>query len=419
VRRYGPFDQLGQVKWFGTGFVPGDFLPADGRLLPITGNEALFARLRTSHGGDGRSTFALPDLRGRTAVGTGGRYSLGRQMGSAEVTLNEGNLPRHGHETATGPSTTVGSGVAFENRQPGVALDFRINPVGSYPTRDGGGATTPEETMAFVTMDAASPTSSSWQFPTNGGLISIGSNPALFSLLGTQYGGDGRTTFALPDLRDRIAVGVGTGPGLTPRSQGQVQGSAETLLGLDQLPLHVHSDPDAGGVTAVAGGGQPFVNIQPELSLRYVVALSGIYPSRDGGGGGFEPYLGEIALFAGTFAPRGWANADGRLLPISTNAALFSLFGTTFGGDGRTTFALPDLRGRTPVGAGGTLALGQRLGSEAVTLTMAQMPEHGHSVERALPPPPAVVPLPGGLALMAGSLGALGLAGWRRSRHAA
>ncbi len=98
-----------------------------------------------------------------------------------------------------------------------------------------------------------------------------------------------------------------------------------------------------------------------------------------------EPFLGEIKMFAGNFAPRGWALCDGQLLAISQNDALFALLGTIYGGDGRTTFALPDLRGRAPMhyGTGPGLtprSLGRRGGVEAVTLTDAQMPTHVHNV---------------------------------------
>lgn len=95
------------------------------------------------------------------------------------------------------------------------------------------------------------------------------------------------------------------------------------------------------------------------------------------------PLLGSLCLFAGNFEPRGWAFADGRLLAISQNTALFSLLGTTYGGDGRTTFALPDLRGRAPLSAGqgpglSFYNLGQKGGVEAETLTIQQMPSHTH-----------------------------------------
>ncbi len=96
-----------------------------------------------------------------------------------------------------------------------------------------------------------------------------------------------------------------------------------------------------------------------------------------------EPFVGEIRMFAGNFAPRGWAFCDGQLLAVSQNDALFSLIGTIYGGDGRTTFALPDMRGRLPVhqGQGPGLSprrLGARYGSEKVNLTINQIPSHSH-----------------------------------------
>lgn len=96
-----------------------------------------------------------------------------------------------------------------------------------------------------------------------------------------------------------------------------------------------------------------------------------------------EPFLGQITLFGFNFAPRGWALCDGQLLPISQNEALFSLLGTMYGGDGRTTFGLPDLRGRVPIHAGKAPGLsnypqGARGGTETVTLSIDQMPAHSH-----------------------------------------
>lgn len=91
-----------------------------------------------------------------------------------------------------------------------------------------------------------------------------------------------------------------------------------------------------------------------------------------------NPYVGEIRLFAGNYAPLGWAFCDGSLLPIAENVALFELVGTTYGGDGQETFGLPDLRGRVPVHQGSGFAVGQAGGSETVSLTTTDMPAHGH-----------------------------------------
>ncbi|MBE9180904.1 phage tail protein [Oculatella sp. LEGE 06141] len=90
------------------------------------------------------------------------------------------------------------------------------------------------------------------------------------------------------------------------------------------------------------------------------------------------PYIGEVRMFAGNFAPAGWAFCDGQLLPISENDALFTLIGTTYGGDGQTTFALPDLRSRVPVHQGNSSVLGETVGVETVTLTVQQLPQHTH-----------------------------------------
>jgi microcystin-dependent protein len=91
-----------------------------------------------------------------------------------------------------------------------------------------------------------------------------------------------------------------------------------------------------------------------------------------------EPFLSEIRIMSFAFAPKGWALCNGQLLPINQNQALFSLLGTTYGGDGRVNFALPDLRGRTPMHEGSGHTLGERGGEQAVTLTLSQLPQHTH-----------------------------------------
>ena len=94
-----------------------------------------------------------------------------------------------------------------------------------------------------------------------------------------------------------------------------------------------------------------------------------------------EPFLSEVRIMSFVFAPKGWALCNGQLLPINQNQALFSLLGTTFGGDGRVNFALPDLRGRTPIHVGSGHTLGERGGEQAHTLSIAELPQHTHVLQ--------------------------------------
>lgn len=127
-------------------------------------------------------------------------------------------------------------------------------------------------------------------------------------------------------------------------------------------------------VTAVLGG------IAAATVARKVEAAPGPVPNAT------DPFLGEIMMWAGNFAPRGWALCNGQLLPISQNTALFSLLGTTYGGNGQTTFALPDLRGRVPIHHGqgpglSSYSLGQVGGEETHTLTVQEIPAHQHALQ--------------------------------------
>ncbi|HEY8876941.1 MAG TPA: tail fiber protein [Roseateles sp.] len=151
-----------------------------------------------------------------------------------------------------------------------------------------------------------------WAF-CNGQLMSIAQNTALFALVGTTYGGNGQTTFALPDLRGRVPVHMGQGPGLTPRTQGEMAGSETVTLLSSQMPAHSHAlrastaaasgsspagallgstsvnsyDSSAAGVPMApgaignSGGSQPHNNMAPTLTLNYIIALAGIFPSRN------------------------------------------------------------------------------------------------------------------------------------------
>src|SRR5438045_2190904 len=99
-----------------------------------------------------------------------------------------------------------------------------------------------------------------------------------------------------------------------------------------------------------------------------------------------EPFLSEIRMFSFVFAPKGWALCNGQLLPINQNQALFSLLGTTYGGDGRANFALPDLRGNVPIHVGNGHVLGEKAGEQAHTLSIGELPQHVHSVNATTVP---------------------------------
>lgn len=106
-----------------------------------------------------------------------------------------------------------------------------------------------------------------------------------------------------------------------------------------------------------------------------------------------EPFLSEIRIMSFVFAPRGWALCNGQLLPINQNQGLFSLLGTTFGGDGRVNFALPDLRGRTAIHVGGAHTLGERGGEQAHTLSISELPTHTHVLNASSSDGSQVVPV--------------------------
>jgi microcystin-dependent protein len=261
-----------------------------------------------------------------------------------------------------------------------------------------------------------------WAF-CNGQSMTIVDNSTLYNLIGTTFGGDGVSTFDLPDLQGRVPVGLGQGAGLqNDISLGQAYGQEQVTLTLAQLPSHSHGQAIAAysgaadqrmpapglvlaqgqaryGMTAYAyssasadgsllgltnaanttssmGGNQPFDRMPPFVVINYIMATAGAYPS-PGGGATVDPFMGSIELFPLNYSLNGWLPCNGQLLPIASNAALFSLLGTTFGGNGVNNFAMPDLRGRCAVETGsGTL--GQPGGAETHTMSILEMPGHVH-----------------------------------------
>jgi len=347
---------LDEIFTFAFNFAPGSpngTLSANGQLLPIAQNTAVFSLIGNFYGGNGTTNFALPDLGGVTMVGTGqgprlSAEQLGVREGTSSVTLTRPELP----------PDLGGTSQAFSDYQPSLPVTYMICVQGIFPSQGGGSAS---QDMIGEVMPFAGNFVPTDYLPADGRLLPIGDNIALFDLIGTTYGGDGNTTFALPDLRGRTIIGASTADPV-----GTLVGSPTVRLANNQTPNGFTSE-------------QPFDNREPSLALNYLIALNGIFPSHDSGSvDPTTPYLGEVMAFAGNFVPSGWALANGQLLPINQNQALFALLGTTYGGNGVTTFALPDLRDRIVIGAhtlnGISTDIGLRPGANFHTMTPAELP---------------------------------------------
>ena len=341
---------LDEILTFAFGFTPGGTLGANGQLLPIAQNTAVFSLIGTYYGGNGTTNFALPNLGGVTMIGTGqgpglSPEQLGVPDGASSVTLTRPELP----------SDIGGTSQAFSNYQPSLPVTYMICVQGIFPSQGGGSAS---QDLLGEVMPFAGDFVPTDYLPADGRLLQISQNTALYSLLGTTYGGDGVHTFALPDLRGRTIIGASS---VDP--VGTPVGSPTVSLSNNQTP---------NGFSNIV---QPIDDREPSLALNYLIALNGFFPSRDTGSiNPNTPYLAEVIPFAGDFAPSGWALCNGQLLPINQNQALFSLLGTTFGGNGVTNFALPDLRDRTVVGTSTSVTIGSQLGANSSTVTAAELP---------------------------------------------
>jgi microcystin-dependent protein len=342
---------LGSIRTFAGSFALGGSFTAEGQVLAISQNTAVFSLLSTTYGGNGTTTYALPDLDGRTMIGVGqglglDPVSLGVPVGSSQLTLATPQLPFN----------VGGSSQPFDNYQASLPIHYLIRTEGVFPSELGG--TGGNDFMGEIVPYAGMLVPGGFM-EAAGQTLQIADFENLFQLIGTTYGGDGVTTFQLPDLRGRTIVGASSQSQL-----GAFEGQELSFLSNANLPV------------SAGGGGQPIDNHEPSLALNYLISIAGIFPSRDSGGvDPIQQYLGEVVAFAGTFAPRGWALAQGQLLSIAQNQALFALLGTQYGGDGRTTFALPDLRDHTAIGTGDTATTGEVLGSNLLTLTSANIPD--------------------------------------------
>jgi microcystin-dependent protein len=384
IRQYGPEEDLGEVAPFAGTFAPAGWALAEGQVLSAAENEALSQKLGATYGGNGETTFALPDLRGRTVVHRGEGSGLtdqphGSAFGVESFGLFAFNMPTHAHGLPGGGSTSsAGSSQPFSNAQPSLAMNYTVSYFGQYPEA-GSGLTPPAigQVRIFAGEFAPNGTDSA-----DGQLLPVNQNQGLNLVLGQRYGGNGSTQFALPDLRGRTVIHSGSSNGVNMHPLASTAGAEYVTLTTSQLPTHDHTLPAPANTTLNAGGNQPFNNLQPSLALNYLICVDGSYPSPS-----FvtdQPFLGQMILFAGAFAPTGWMFPEGQLLQISQHTALFSLMGTSYGGNGMTTFALPDLRGRAVIGAGDSptlpaYLLGEPDGVEATVLTENQLPSHVHT----------------------------------------
>ncbi len=348
---------MGSVRTFAGNFAPGSTMQADGQVLSLQQNTALFSLLGTTYGGNGQTTFELPNLQATLAVGSenSNTLPLGATYGADATKLTTSNLP-----------SGFGSGVPVNNDQPSLAVNFIINTGGQSP----GSAVNELDVAGEVTQFLGTFAPTGYMFAA-GQLLNIADYQALYHALGTTFGGDGLTTFALPDLTGRTIVGTTT--------NGFGGSDFGTVLGQDSTTLTNFN------LTSPIGFSSDFSNYQPSVTLHYLIALNGIFPFQGGSTSADTPYLGEVIAYAGDgndltdMLSHGWVECHGQLLSIAQNPALFSVLGTTYGGDGQSTFALPNLDGRSVVSVGSnfqgtTVSLGEKSGTSAVTLTSSEVP---------------------------------------------
>ncbi|MBS1051936.1 tail fiber protein [Gluconobacter japonicus] len=311
-------------------------LKSQGQILSIASNTPLFVLLGITYGGNAYENFALPDLAGKVEIGSQNGMDQGQVTGESQTTLTEEQFP----------SLLGGTSQSVDNAQPSLSVNYVIR-VASDPSSLGYVG----EVDAFA---GSTPAIAGGEFlAAVGQLVSIAKYPQLFAVIGTTYGGNGQTTFALPNLTGRSIIGTSSTLRL-----GAVVGKQTVSLSDANVPL---SD---------GGSGTSFDNRAPGLALNYIICVSGAFPNSGSDSG---PVMGEIRAYAGSAAsiPQGWVLANGALLPIAQNLALFSLLGTTYGGNGSSNFALPNLSDTVVAGSGGSQSFGKTYGSNTAILSVS------------------------------------------------
>ena len=327
----------------------------EGQTLSVESNSALFSLMYDLYGGDGRTTFDLPDLVGAVPLYLTASSSVEPLW--AKVSGTDGNavsvMP------AQLPASLGGAATPIDNQQFGVGMEYLIRTAGDFPS----GSAPMFTTIGTVHPFAANAYN---QIPSgfmraDGSLLSIADYPELFSVLGSTYGGDGRVTFALPDLRNRVPIGTGT-------TQDGLEIGLGQLIGSDQIQLTSENVQGLSGIDTM----------QPSIGMHYLISTSGQYLQLPGD----SPTLGQVMLYAGLRfdSNADWVFARGQAIEIDQgqNQALYSLLGTTYGEAPEGYLRLPDLTGRTVIGAsasGGAIELGQTSGLSSVSFTPDNAPD--------------------------------------------
>lgn len=368
---------LGEICLFAGNFAPAGWALCQGQSVNISNNTALFDLIGTDYGGDGATYFVLPDLRGRAAIEVGQGaglepYVIGQQAAFTQITLLVTEIPAHIHSLPPPDSVTgaTGGGQPRENRRAYLTVPYVMPLAGIYPIQGSSPIFEPFLGQILLSADARPPGSA-----VNGQTLAITQNEALYSLLGTNFGGNGTQNFQLPDLQSRVPLGTGQGP-ITDWSLAQQTGVESVTMTQEQMPAHQHTVPSLGIVTGLTGSNQPQTLMQPSLALQFLICTNGQVPSTTVEA--TNAMIGEIEIYAGTNVPIGWLACDGSLLNVSSCPALFGVISNFFGGDGVTTFALPNLSGRTPIGSM-TGQPGATNGAEQFVLSVAQLPPHTHT----------------------------------------
>jgi microcystin-dependent protein len=366
---------IGEIRAISFDFPPRGWAFCEGQLLSIAQNQALFSLIGTAYGGNGQTTFALPDLRERVPIGAGQApglpdYPLGTKVGDNTATLTESNLPSHTHTVGNGNTAPAGNGSPFDNRQPSLAFHFLIAADGQVLI-----APWPQEPVGWAHCDGR-------LLPRNGYTL-------LFNSIANLYGGDGVVNFALPDTRGRIVLGDDTTTQVNSWPPAKTVGSNDAVLALADMPAHTHTLTT--GLTGSTGAaGNTASNYQPSIVMHWLLASDGIFPSRTAANsintttGTNLPIVGEILLHAGNAAAGlgslGWLKLYGTIYPISDYDTLFNVIGTTYGGDGQQTFAVPDLRSLATMAVGTSMPIASFAGLQAFLLSVPNLAAHSHAL---------------------------------------